>query len=703
MTPPILDHSKSHFFGQLETFIDKNSMSVISTVIPSIHDPHPSIKIEELPRALQYTAKRIKMVDLNLLELFYTQTHCNLINLASLVPSIDLDSIYMQFSIILGLVREANMISESLGEKAKIFENQLKERLCVLLPQFAQGLLQLWREICQQMPALTEKMGSGKKAAVEDQCQHVSEAFDYLAAQLSEKKCQFELFNTASIHIEQPNENVRSQHEWLELMLRYTQASCKWYDRHAHFWTICDFHEDTANYDKRLELVQKLIKYRLDSQSLTPKILVQFYQSLSVHLNKIGNMHTYALKILDSFPKQQILDPLGWSESIKKLMEKSDLEKENALFYQLLIPNWLPKVIKLDSRRIIVLQAMQSASLADAMKSSRIKIERNILQAIIQEAKSVSQYFINIKNDLAKVPVFSSGAQQFSFSDMGIHIENITTILEELIESSDDNAAAILFTLQDLKGSVCGSLNQGVEFILKTLQEIYQVIENEQTRKKKIDPELIDKVIGNIQCATEMMASLGSTTPKLNKFLYALIEGKLPQDRKERDRKKRNPKGSAAKQKKTISRKRQTKPDSSEKKSGAKAEKQESAIDLTEKTFSIVENKPDPKETISITKATQILKEATAKLQNSLAEAAQEGDFSEKAYSIHNVKWKTLCKELANAGFILKRSSGSHHHYQHPKAKEVGIATVPVNSKDSLSTGVVKNIRSQIKRVHDKN
>jgi predicted RNA binding protein YcfA (HicA-like mRNA interferase family) len=65
--------------------------------------------------------------------------------------------------------------------------------------------------------------------------------------------------------------------------------------------------------------------------------------------------------------------------------------------------------------------------------------------------------------------------------------------------------------------------------------------------------------------------------------------------------------------------------------------------------------------------------------------------------SSHNVKCRELFKELRQAGWQLSRITGGHHHFIHPKAPQVGTATVPLhNNRSNLSVKVVQNVRNQI-------
>jgi predicted RNA binding protein YcfA (HicA-like mRNA interferase family) len=56
------------------------------------------------------------------------------------------------------------------------------------------------------------------------------------------------------------------------------------------------------------------------------------------------------------------------------------------------------------------------------------------------------------------------------------------------------------------------------------------------------------------------------------------------------------------------------------------------------------------------------------------------------------VKSKELIRELEVAGWELKRTNGSHHHFQHPG--KPGTITVP-HPKSDLGKGLVHKIRKQ--------
>lgn len=51
-----------------------------------------------------------------------------------------------------------------------------------------------------------------------------------------------------------------------------------------------------------------------------------------------------------------------------------------------------------------------------------------------------------------------------------------------------------------------------------------------------------------------------------------------------------------------------------------------------------------------------------------------------------------LIKRVEADGWVLKRITGSHHHYTHPSKK--GLVTVPHPKKD-LPIGTVKNVLKQ--------
>ncbi|QEM80288.1 type II toxin-antitoxin system HicA family toxin [Halomonas binhaiensis] len=56
------------------------------------------------------------------------------------------------------------------------------------------------------------------------------------------------------------------------------------------------------------------------------------------------------------------------------------------------------------------------------------------------------------------------------------------------------------------------------------------------------------------------------------------------------------------------------------------------------------------------------------------------------------MKSKELIRELEMAGWELKRTNGSHHHFQHPDIS--GTITVP-HPKPDLGKGLVHKIRKQ--------
>lgn len=60
--------------------------------------------------------------------------------------------------------------------------------------------------------------------------------------------------------------------------------------------------------------------------------------------------------------------------------------------------------------------------------------------------------------------------------------------------------------------------------------------------------------------------------------------------------------------------------------------------------------------------------------------------------TIHTMNSRAIIKQLEAHGWMLMRTTGSHHHFKHPEKS--GLVTVPHPKRD-LPTGTVKSIERQ--------
>lgn len=678
---------------------------LIKVLVPSIKDPHPDIPIETLPRSLAELAGNLRALEISLCEVVYTSTEANLLELDRLFHKTDFKDIILRFSFILTLIHTVNRI-DFMGDAIDnpMIEITRKET-AALLPDLVKNLLEKWEETESQLTRDVARMGSGNRKVALEIIQEVKESFDYLSALFNDHQTRFDIFGTSTVHINQstPSTSI-SVADRLEQILRIQTAMLRSFSRNNSFWSAAEPLGEEKGYSDHFDLMQKLIRRRVTQRMFSSESMVLLYESLTPRWTIFGSMHINALEFQRDPSRSDLNQMLGFFPHLYQQLSK-ELEPEQiqrALGLTMSIPQ---SYIKMHKQYSNVMQTMHCSTLVQAIKERGSTIDMEALDQMIVESKEISEFFSTMESEVTKIGVYTTGSQSLSFSDMIVHIDNAVGILKELKSSSGDYSESILFATSDLNGSITNTLKLGLEKYLDLLQRLLETFEASHTSKSDIDLVQVDAIIKSIETVVQLITLIHEKSPIIDQLTKRVLGARPPEEKKPPARKFKQKKGR---------RKKGGRPNHSAKKretrQTARGDKGEMVSDDKKAdSTSDSDSLPDevkPRQELEeilppVEEVTQELISTVAAIQKSLSVSSAQTSGTDETVSARNVKWRSLCDELHRAGFRLLRTTGGHRQYQHPEAKGIGVATVPTGSKNSLSIGVVKNVREQIARAEN--
>lgn len=669
----------------------------IKNLAPSITNPHSDIELESLPKSLAKIAGGLKALEVNLCDVFFVSTETELFELNSLFfkSKINCDEIIIRFSFILTLISQVNCSNNKNGVDNQTIEI-IKKCTAILLPDLVKNLLDLWEKKKGVLKLGLASLKPRNKDIASTKIKEMTEAFGYLEQLFNDNQLRFDILGTSTIHIKDSDTATKTTiRERLEQMLKIHKAVLRSFDHNQSFWITAnpDFNEiyPLEARNRKHQLIQK----RFDQENISQESVINLYESLDAYWRVIGNIHTRTLRSIKKRGDNNIFnEKLGFFPQLFKELESElglkdhDGKRTNA--YAMIVCN-IPAWVQMHSRYAYIISTINYAAIAQAIRNKGSTIDMEAVDQIILESKKIATFFSNLKSKEKNRAIYTNGTQKFSFSDVALHIENITATLEELKNSSNDYSASILYSTVDLNGSINLTLKSGLDNYLNFLQTILEDFKMYHKTSSLIDNNQVEVIFEHIKAIGEMISIIDEKSPVIDQLAKRIFSPQLPKEKKTPARK--------SKHKKTGRKKGQHK-------SPPKTEHETQLFTKEEKQEVIspfqMQPEEEPKdEILPIEEVTEKLISTVANLQKNLAvEFTQEKRSNEKP-SNRNVKWKNLRKELEKAGFQLLRTTGSHKHFKHPKAPEVGLATVPVHS-EKLSIGVVKDVREKIALANEK-
>ena len=673
----------------------------IQRIVPSLKDTHPDIQIRELPKSLREAVSGLNALEITLCEAFFAITTSNLFALEKLFRSEDFENLHLRFSFILSLIRTVNTIDlmDDTPENTPILAT--RQEIAYIFPQLTKNLCDNWKQQQQQqlVPATT-RMGAGNRKSALEVIEEVDESFQYLQRLSSDTGCQFEVFGTATIHVNQSGEDYHhSVEDFLSLILKVHHTMQCSFVSHSILWTNTLEPGDDKSCYEITDLTKKLINSRIKKKNFSSSSLFGLYESLIPFNEKFGKMHINALSN-DALEKHLCFYP----KLFQVLASEIDMTNGNDARIISLTSTIYPAYIKLHKQYIALSESFHCSALSQAMRVRGVAIDRKAIETIIRESREIIGFFAEFKDDCTKWSTYTNGLVIISFSEIILHVEDTIQLIEELQSSSEEHLEASLYAIFDLKVSICTTLMQGVNAKLNSLNASLTILKLAQLSGAATDQEYIESILNHIKTIVQITAMLSEKSPVINKLAQKIC-GELPQQ--PRKIPSNIPKGKKPSGKKVAKRKKVRRTASAKSKAEPKMSSRDLKLESTDvdEVIDLPVDKPeiaflDPEDVGTIEEITEELLSTTMAFQKSIDEDHRDQSKSDEALSARNVKWSVLCDELQKAGFKLLRTKGSHRHYQHPDATEVGLATVPIHS-GTVSLGVVKNIREQIDRALD--
>lgn len=683
------------------------SNPLTSVIVPKVSGAYPEINVDELPRSLARTVDGLNAIEINLNDMLHVSAEAEILELDRMFRDIDFKDIILRFAFIATLVHTVNradMIKETYNDEHIA---TAREQTALLLPTLVKNLIARWEEKETELMKATNSMATGTRKSALIKMNEVKEIFAYLAKLFNDRETQFEVLGTPTFHLRSSSFSTgRTAAHWLQNMLRVHTAMKRSFSHFSSFWNETRLQNDKQGFSSRIDFMNKLISRRLERKVFSTESLAQLHDSLFPHWEVIGSMHITAQHFLLSPSSTTLTQRLGFYPYLF-LQLSQELNKEHFPILMALTGSIAQSYFKMHRQYYYIAQAMNCAAQTLAIRTKRSTLDMRSIDKMIQAAREISDYFLSIDDRITEQAVYSLGTKFLSFSDMCVHLNCCVKLIEELKDSPKDCTESILYSVLDLNISTNSSIKQGLEASLNYLQLRLKALETARLAKQEIDPSQVKEILKSIETIIQLATFINDKSSAIHQLTKRILAGK-PNEEKEtraplkKQKRKGGKKGRNQKQRRA---KVQPKVSIDIEKTEAKTD-EDSASD----TSSMIEHSPSMKydfvehedePPVSLEQVTHELISTIEVFKESVLISASDLSESDLSVSHRNVKWRTLCDELRKAGFKLFRTTGGHHHYQHPEAKEVGLATVPVNSRNSLSVGVVKNVREQIQRAEN--
>jgi predicted RNA binding protein YcfA (HicA-like mRNA interferase family) len=682
--------------------------------LPKVIRIKPYVVLDTLPRNLANALNGLRALEIRIGEVFWMQMMNDIIDLNRLFPAEQTDKVSLTISFLISIARMADTIIES--ENSEEVALNVVESIENVIPPVAMCLKNEWLEKSAQLEALANRLPSSKSTLAKDKLFGLAQQITFLADLSQNPKALFDFIDCSTMHVTQSQDFPRkNSQDWLRFMLQSFGTIRSSFQKNRLFWSRTE--SQTSHLDSKTAFakIQRFIENRLSQAPLTENSLFQMMEIVQPYTIYLGNMHSRATQLAHSADAKTSTALLGFFPDLfQYLSKKMDLNPIYKIQLMAHCNTVTHNYLDLHKSLLFMGEAAAFAALNEKAAARGFELERQKIKEVIQHTEEILDFFNSTNEDAKSVSVLTSGAFRISFTDLVNHLEGCTTLLSDLLEHEKEPGQAVLYSLYDLYQTSNKTIVMGIDEGLLMLQRELLTLQKHQSASNSaiLEPASLqvsnEEIMSYIQVIAGFTEILDQKTPALNKLMKEIFGMEESKNTHSSTRKK------SSKSKKKAQR---PKPKAQQKKTENQTQplKIVPSIDKTDELpETLLEKEDAPAAPMPENKIASALQksETTEALTTNLIRAAAQfrqsvEDFNQKTVNDHemlsarNVKWRTLCDELVKAGWNLIRSTGSHRQFAHPLAKEVGLAVVPVNSKNSLSTGVVRNVRGRIQEAHD--
>jgi predicted RNA binding protein YcfA (HicA-like mRNA interferase family) len=700
----------------LSSLKQPKEIPLTKTHLPTIKPTQPLVKLDDMPNDASLILNGLKAVEIRVSEVLWVLAMRDLFELANFFPVDDIQDLSMMISYIFSAPRILELIDRTESDYAKKVLADVNETIDYLFPKLGHALENLWKDKESRFAALIRQFKPARATLAKRRIKGMQEHIDYVAKQCKTPQSLIQLSYSSTLHVKSSNQHPpHTTEDWLKFMLQCYSTMQFSFFKDTRFWSFAESVKNGIDSKTSFSQIKSHVEQLLSSRKISEANLLNLYETIQPYSYHLGGVHSLALWIQQGQGISKSCDPIGFLTGMSHLLENEMKRYPDFGLRLAMISITVPtNYFHLHKQLGYIADAALFASLAGLALPKTLKSDGDTLKKIIEETNQILTFFETINVQVTKLDLFISGGIKLSLADLVNHLKGCSTLISMLANDEAESSHSLLNTLFDLYQTTNRTLVMGVEASLICLQvQLSQLQEQQASSSHSVTEEesrlqLLEEIREQIDSISGFTDLILEKTPVLYQLLKTACNVQDPEKQVASPASKKQISSSKRKKKTTRTQKlsKQKTVSMTEKDVSLSFETLSPVIPEKDKTtkeqrvsdplsFSSTES-ADQKETEKpITQLTENLIKAVSTFQQSVK------NFSEQSASVHNVKWSALCKELKKAGWELLRSKGSHRQYIHPKAKKIGLAVLPVNSKDSLSTGVVKDVRGLIKQAND--